>query len=57
MARPLGSFKVTDLERAIKGARNVGLPILRTEIGKDGRIILIHSETPAMPADQETIEI
>ena len=45
MSRTPASFKVCDLERAVKGARNVGLPILRTEIGKDGKIVLIHSET------------
>ncbi len=44
MSRTPASFKVCDLERAVKGARNVGLPILRTEIGKDGKIVLIHSE-------------
>jgi hypothetical protein len=57
MSRTPASFKVCDLERAVKGARNVGLPILRTEIGKDGKIVLIHSEMPVMPANLDTIEI
>ena len=57
MARTAASFKVADLERAVKGARNVGLPILRTEVTKDGKIILIHVEAPVVPAALMATEV
>ncbi|WP_155737553.1 hypothetical protein [Agrobacterium tumefaciens] len=57
MSRTPASFKICDLERAVKGARNAGLPILRTEIGKDGRIALIHFETPQPQNGQQAEDI
>lgn len=37
------TFKQADLERAVRAARACDLPIHRTEIDRDGRIILVHS--------------
>ena len=44
------TFKQADLERAIRAARACNLPIFRSEITKDGRIILIHFDTTTAPA-------
>lgn len=44
------TFKQADLERAIRAARACDLPIVRTEVTKDGRIILVHFEVTAKPA-------
>lgn len=60
MSRTPVNFRKADMERAVLAAIATGLPILRTEISKDGRIVLIHSETPAapaFPAALDTIEI
>lgn len=51
------TFKQADLERAIRAARACDLPILRSEVTKDGRIILVHFDTPTAPpaaANDET---
>ena len=39
------TFKQADLERAIRAARACDLPVLRSEVTKDGRIILVHFDT------------
>jgi hypothetical protein len=41
------TFKQADLERAIRAARACDLPILRSEVTKDGRIILVHFDGAA----------
>jgi hypothetical protein len=51
------TFKQADLERAIRAARACDLPILRSEVTKDGRIILVHFDTHAalaMPANDDS---
>lgn len=55
MARTKGTFKLCDLERAVKGVRNAGLPVLRSEITQEGRIVLIHSE--AVQPDHASTEM
>lgn len=40
--RTAATFKQADFERAVKAARASGLDIYRTEVAKDGRIILVH---------------
>jgi hypothetical protein len=42
MTRAPASFKKADVVRAIEATRAAGLEIDRTEIGRDGRIVLIH---------------
>ena len=44
------TFKQADLERAIRAARACDLPIFRSEVTKDGRIILIHFDVPGTPS-------
>lgn len=46
MPRTPGSFKKTDLERLIKGAKNVGLPIYQTVIHPNGKIEIFHTPPP-----------
>jgi hypothetical protein len=40
------TFKQADLERAIRAARACDLPIFRSEVTRDGRIILVHFDAP-----------
>jgi hypothetical protein len=45
MSRSLKTFRQTDLTRAIKGARNVGVNVARAEIARDGRIVIVFGES------------
>lgn len=52
MARPPATFKQADLTRAIKAAQSCGLPVVRSEIMKDGRIVLLHqNDAPLVPTN------
>jgi hypothetical protein len=42
MPRASATFKQADVVRAVKAVRAAGLEVERTEIGRDGRIVLIH---------------
>lgn len=53
MARTPATFKQADFERAVKAAIACKLPIVRTEIAKDGTIVLIHAETNLAPAGDD----
>jgi hypothetical protein len=44
MTRAPATFKQADVMRAIKATRAAGLEIQRTEIERDGRIVLIHKQ-------------
>jgi hypothetical protein len=52
MARGPLLFKQADLVRAVKAVRTAGLEVERTEILRDGRIVLVHK--PKEPQSQET---
>jgi len=52
MANKPAKFNQVDLTRALKAAIKAGVKILRTEIGQDGTIRLIHSGE-----DQASIEL
>lgn len=53
MTRMPTTFKQADVCRAIRAATASGLSIERTEIHRDGRIVLVHApETSATPADE-----
>lgn len=41
MARGSLTFRQRDLVRALKGARAAGLEVLKVEIDKDGKIVVI----------------
>jgi hypothetical protein len=52
MARGPATFKQCDVVRAVKAVRAAGLEITRTEIGADGRIVIVHkAQAIAEPAD------
>ena len=44
------AFRQSDVTRAIAAAQAAGLPVARTEITSDGRIVL-HHQAEARPAD------
>jgi hypothetical protein len=45
-------FKQSDIRRAWAAARRDGKEVVRTEIGPDGRIVLVHrSDAAIAPAD------
>ena len=48
------TFREADILRAITAARKAGLPVARTEIMADGRIVLHHAaEAPAADPYEE----
>jgi hypothetical protein len=52
MSRAPATFKQADLVRAVKAALAAGLVVERTEITRDGRIVLVHKADAAVePAD------
>lgn len=53
MSRTPATFRQADYVRAVKAARASGLDVVRSEIGPDGRIILVHSaEKDAAPESE-----
>ena len=44
MARTASAFKQSDLQRAVKAALACNLPIYRTEVSRDGTIVLVHTK-------------
>jgi hypothetical protein len=54
MSRVPATFRQSDLIRAVKAALACGLHVVRTEIGRDGRIVLVHAadEQEAEPVDE-----
>jgi hypothetical protein len=53
MPRSMSTFRQTDLTRAIKAARNAGVGVVRAEIAKDGKIIIVIGEACGANADIE----
>ena len=53
MPRGPCTFKQCDVVRAVKASRAAGLEVVRTEIGPDGRIVLVHKPSgeiaPTLP--------
>lgn len=55
VARTPPAFRQSDVTRAMKAAKACGLDVVRTEIGPDGRIVLIHAAevtSAASPFDE-----
>jgi hypothetical protein len=48
MSRGIQAFKQTDLTKAIKGARNAGLDVLRFEVDRAGKIVIIAGKAATM---------
>ena len=53
MSRTLATFKQADYVRAVKAARAVGLAVVRSEIGSDGKIVLVHTDDKVASPDCE----
>ena len=52
MARTPATFKQSDVEKALRAARAAGLEVARTEIGRDGKIVLVHrTDDATMPEE------
>jgi hypothetical protein len=52
MSRTNAIFKQADIRRAWAAARRDGKEVLRTEIGSDGKIVLVHQpDTTSTSAD------
>jgi hypothetical protein len=52
MARGACTFKQNDVTRALRATLAAGVAVLRVEIDKSGKIILVTAgETPSAPAD------
>lgn len=52
MARSASTFKQQDVTRALRAAIAAGVAVLRIEIDKSGKIILVTAgETPSAPVD------
>lgn len=49
MSREPQTFKQRDLAAALRAAAAAGLRVVRIEVGKDGRIILVAGEPSACP--------
>jgi hypothetical protein len=47
MAKTAATFRQSDVTRAVRAARAVGLAVLATEIAPDGTIRLVHEADPA----------
>jgi hypothetical protein len=57
MGRGKCTFRQRDLIAALKAARAAGLPVMRYEIGADGKIIIVTADSETadaarVPADQ-----
>ena len=48
MARAPSTFRQQDVTRAVKAVRAAGVDIVRVEVAKDGRIVIVTAE--AQPA-------
>jgi hypothetical protein len=46
MSRTPATFKQSDVMRAVKAVRAVGLEVIETKIGRDGSISLVHKGAP-----------
>ena len=54
MARAPSTFRQADVTRAVKAVRSAGVDIVRVELTKDGRIVIVTAE--AQPAVQDDLD-
>jgi ssDNA-binding replication factor A large subunit len=54
MARAPSTFGQTDVTKAVKAVRSAGVNIVRVELTKDGRIVIVTGE--ADPAAQDDLD-
>jgi hypothetical protein len=51
MARAPSTFRQTDVTKAVKAVRAAGVDIVRVEVARDGRIVIVAEAQPAMQDD------
>jgi hypothetical protein len=51
MARAPSTFRQADVTKAVKGVRAAGVDIVRVEVARDGRIVIVTEAQPAMQED------
>jgi ssDNA-binding replication factor A large subunit len=54
MPRAPSPFRQADVTRAVRAVRSAGVDIVRVELTKDGKIVIVTSE--AQPAVQEDLD-
>jgi hypothetical protein len=54
MARAPSTFRQADVTKAVKAVRSAGVDIVRVELTKDGRIVIVTGE--ANPAVQDDLD-
>ena len=47
------TFKETDLTRALRAAQKAGADVMRVEVGRDGRIVLVLKNGDKVPERNE----
>jgi hypothetical protein len=52
MSRTPVTFKQSDVMRAVKAVRAMGLDVIETKIGRDGSIVMVHKAAP-VPDDAD----
>jgi hypothetical protein len=53
MSRAPSTFRQQDVTRAVKAVRCAGVDIVRVEIAKDGRIIIVTAEAELQKSENE----
>ena len=56
MPRNSAKFRQADVRRAWAAARKDGKDVIRTEIGPDGRIVLVHKTDVTLPSAEAAFE-
>jgi hypothetical protein len=54
MARAPSTFRQADVTKAVKAVRSAGVDIVRVELTKDGKIVIVTGE--AQPAVQDDLD-
>jgi hypothetical protein len=53
MARAPSTFRQADVTRAVKAVRSAGVDIVRVELTKDGRIVIVTAEAAQTKGENE----
>jgi hypothetical protein len=56
MARTPANFKQSDVEKALRAVLAAGLPATRTEIGRDGKIVIFHKTDDAIVPEEAALQ-
>ena len=52
MARGPSSFRLVDVTRALRAVAAAGVGIVRVEVDRDGKIVVVTQPSPAGPQDE-----